>query len=369
MRIAVYTAPLPANKANWGDEDWFAFEILTRLAERYDDEEFLWLTPYPLKEPAFQFDSGASFTVNHKPPRSFSLNLNPGKKLISLLSDQKADVLLSLIPTASPHIPCPNCMVVQHTIPAAAPGRTIRRFSVELEAAEAIVTISQAEKDKLSSQYAIPENRITVIQRGIQEGFHAFEWEEREQIKSDYTDGREYLFYPGEIADQQKIINLLKAFSILKKRLRSNMVLVLAGPLSENFKSFPELLGTYYFRKDVKWIKKITLEDRMRLTGAAYAMICPDTPEDFRPEILEAFKCRVPVLAADNALTREIGEEAIVYFDPLNVETSGNVFCELYKDENNRARQIALGDIQAKKFSWENTIALLWKTLNQALHP
>lgn len=368
MRIAIYTSPLPLDKITWREEDWFAFEVITRLAKKHPDKEFVWITPYSLQKDSFQFDTIPHFPLSEKPPSSFSFTRNHDRKLFTLLKDQKADALLSLQATLSNRIPCPFCLVVQHPVPASAPGRKIRRFSKELESAGSIATISEFEKEKLSSLYAIPMEEITVIQRGIQEDFHPFEWDERELIKSEYTDGHEYFIYPGEMLGKQLTINLLKAFSILKKRLRSNMVLLLAGDINKNFEDFPELLGTYYFRADVKWIKKITLKERMRLIGGAYALICPPSADDFRPEILEAFTCRVPVLASDDALTRETGEEAILYFNPLNIENTGDVFCEIYKDEDIRSRLIAMGEVQAKKYSWDKTITLLWSALDGAMH-
>lgn len=366
MRIAIYSPPFPADKNIWKDEDWFKYEMAKKFSEGHPQHDFLWITPYAEPASAVLPRHVLSFSLSKKDGNAFSSYITMHYKLPALLKKQKADVLLSL-DGSLPVIPLPTCLLIREMPEKISSSGRKNPFLQKVQKSTSLAVVAQDDKEKLVNRYHISPQKITAVKWGIRDGYQPMDWEMREQVKNEFTDGKEYFLYIGEIQEQKNILNLLKAFSILKKRLRSNMILVLAGELHRQYKAFPQLLETYYFKGDVKWVKKMSAQDRVRLIGAAYGLICPFAPTRFRPEMLDAFACRVPVITADNALSRETTEDAALYFDPLNIDHFGNALCEIYKDENLRGRLIALGDIQAAKYSWEKTSDLLWSALKAAI--
>jgi glycosyltransferase involved in cell wall biosynthesis len=371
MRIAVYIDALNADQSTWHGREWFIYETLQHMITTHRECEFTILSDKPFTGSYFQ--TGNVMTVALAPSGTGIL-LSPyrriNRKLCALLQEQRIEVLLSMTSFLPLHTDIPSCLVVGDIPPVAEDRRSrylARHFSRYLAQASSVAVISNYYRQKLISRFHIPDKKISVVYHGVHDNFHPLGWEEREEIKNQYTDGREYFICLSRIHPEKNIINLLKAFSILKKRLHSNMVLVLAGAWEPMYKEFPELLRTYYFRDDVKWLGHVGQPEIAKLVGAAYAMICPSATESFDLSVLEALQCHVPVLAASGTASRETGGDAALYFDPLQADEMGNQLCEIYKNENLRAHLIAAADAQAAKFSWDRTAALLWQSLEQAV--
>jgi glycosyltransferase involved in cell wall biosynthesis len=370
MRIAVYTETLPADQDTWREKEWFAYETLNHLIADHPDQEFIIITDGPQHPPFREAGHVRQIPLNSTAKHSLALHRRLQSKLPGLLKSEHADKLLCLNGLLPARGVVPSCLVVANPHFATKPDATAhaatryrkRHFRGNLEKAAAIATVSPALKKDLMGRYGVPEEKITVINTGVHQAFHPLGWEAREQVKNDYTNGQEYFIHTGVITPN--VIGVMKAFSIFKKRLRSNMMLVLAGARAPGYKTFPELLDTYHFREDVKVTGELGYEALARLTGAAYALICPSPSEGFDTPVLEAMKCQVPVVAT--AAVEETGGEAALYFNPSSVEEMGDKCCEIYKDESLRARMIAFTDVQAQKFSWDHTAELLWSSLRQA---
>lgn len=106
------------------------------------------------------------------------------------------------------------------------------------------------------------------------------EWEEREQIKNTYTEGREYFLFTGNIYPPDQLILLLKAFSHFKKWQLSNMKLVLAGPTNKKTAKLKEKLATYKYKEDVVILENPSPELTNRLFLAAYSPVYIDKSEE-----------------------------------------------------------------------------------------
>ncbi|MEI9807187.1 MAG: glycosyltransferase [Bacteroidota bacterium] len=68
---------------------------------------------------------------------------------------------------------------------------------------------------------------------------------EKEAVKNKYTEGRNILYTQALYTREKNLMNLLKAFSIFKRKQKSNWKLVLAGRLAWKYKSFIESLKSY----------------------------------------------------------------------------------------------------------------------------
>lgn len=371
MRIAVYAGFLNPDKNTWRGRDWFVYETLKRISTSHPEHEFLLL--FDGTDPLQHFDTTGvkQIALGPKPQNVIALRRRVNRKLLALLKQHHADVLLSMAGLLPIRNKIPTCLVVQDlSFTLETPRRMSlrsrylrRHFPQYLQKADTIATVSHFCKKELISRFQLPEEKITVVHKGVHENFRPLNWEEREEVKNEVTDEREYFIYVGTIHSGKNIINLLKAFSILKKKFRSNMMLVLAGALDPGYKKFPELLRTYHFRKDVKCLGPVGQPDLARLVGAAYSLICPSVGEGFGSPLLEALECRIPPLAAEHSAFEEVGEDAAFYFNPSSFEEMGEKLCEIFKDEDLRAALIAKADAQVAKFSWDQTADKLWSSL------
>lgn len=375
MRIAIYTDIIPEEKETWKGKDWFIYEVIYRITAMHRGHEFIIISNESFDGSLFQSDNLKYVSLESSRSSKFSLYRLLNWKLSALLKKEKAEVLLSLNGFLPLKSKIPSCIMVQDTsffsTPAAVSDRKLNYLKNHIQPyllkAGSIATVSTFCKKELVSRFNIPPEKIIIIHKGIRENFHPLSWQEREEVKNDYTDGREYFIYAGNISKDTNIINMLKGFSVLKKRLRSNMVLILAGKEDTGYKEFPELMRSYHFRDDVKRMGTVGLQEMTRLIGAAYALVSPSETGSYSSSVTEALQCKVPVLAATGSVCEELAGDAALYFNPIVPDNIGDKFCEIYKDENLRAMLIANTDRQANQFNWNKTSGLLWDCVMQVV--
>ena len=162
-------------------------------------------------------------------------------------------------------------------------------------------------------------------------------------------------------------MNLLKAFSIFKKKQQSNMKLLLAGRLAWKYDSFLESLKTYKYRSDVVITGYLDEKDLVKVIGSAYALLYPSLWEGFGVPILEAMKCNVPVITSSNSPMQEIAKDAALYIDPSDHNDIADKMMLLYKDEALRKKLIQKGREIIPQYSWDKTADLLWQCVLKAI--
>ncbi|HWR33653.1 MAG TPA: glycosyltransferase family 1 protein, partial [Chitinophagaceae bacterium] len=185
-------------------------------------------------------------------------------------------------------------------------------------------------------------------------------------IKNKYTGGREYFVYAGAIHPRKNLMNLLKAFSVFKKRQQTNMKLVLAGRLAWKYESFTESLKSYKYRDDVIMTGYVQEEELVKIIGAAYGMVYPSLFEGFGVPVPEAMQCNVPVITSVHSSMHEIAGDAALYADADSHTDIADKMMQLYKDEKRRKELIENGRQVVNKYSWDNTAELLWQCIMKA---
>ena len=105
-------------------------------------------------------------------------------------------------------------------------------------------------------------------------------------------------------------------------------------------------------------------EDKLvHLVGSSYALVYPSIFEGFGVPVLEAMKCKVPVLTSEKTSMQEIAHDAGLYFDPNNYNDIADKMMLIYKDEDLRKKLIEKGERIAAKYTWQHTADLLWETM------
>lgn len=207
-----------------------------------------------------------------------------------------------------------------------------------LRRAKAVRVLSQPlEQDIL--QYA-PEiaGKLKVLKPAVSSLYRPLEWEEREDVKREFAGGVEYFVAVGSLHPRNNLMPLLKAFSALKRRLHSNMKLVLAGSPTAGGAEITGSLPTYKYRNDVVLLKDADQETLARVIGGAYALVYTSRFAGVAMPVYAALQCEVPVIALEGTAAREAGREAALYADPERLEDLADKMCLLYKDEDLRSR-------------------------------
>ncbi len=296
-------------------------------------------------------------------------------KIPRILNKFKADVFLSADGFCSLKTQVPQCIVVHDLAFLHYPDfhkkshlaffrKYIPRF---LNKAKSIATVSQFSKNDIINQYQIDEAKIDVVYSASKEIFLPTTDEEKNATKNKYTEGREYFLYTGAIHPRKNLMHLLKAFSIFKKRLQSNMKLVIAGRLAWQYRSFIDSLKTYKYRNDVVLTSYLEDNELVKITGAAYAMVYPSLFEGFGVPPIEAMQCHTPVITSQSSAMQEITKEAALYANATDPVDIAEKMMMLYKDENLRNVLIEKGKTVSATYNWEITADLVWRSVIKAL--
>jgi glycosyltransferase involved in cell wall biosynthesis len=350
---------------------YFTQEVLKVLTKRYPQHQFYFLFDQPYSK-SFIFSANVHPLVVSPPTRHPILwKYWYDIKLPLILRRIKADVFVSLDGFCSLTTSVPQCLIVHdlgflHQPEAYKKShyRFYKRYTPKfLKKARRIATVSQFSKKDIILSYHAEAEKIDVVYNGVKEIFHSTSFEEQSRVKEKYTAGKEFFLYVGAIQPRKNLVNLLKAFSIFKKRQKSEMKLVLTGRLAWKNGEFLQLLKTYKYRKDVLLTNYISEEELVQLMGAAYALVYPSFFEGFGVPVLEGMKCGVPVLTSANTSMQEIGEDAALYFNPADHTDIADKLMLIYKDENLRNRLIEKGKAIAEKYSWQRTADLLWESV------
>jgi glycosyltransferase involved in cell wall biosynthesis len=353
---------------------YFTREVLKVLTRKYPEHQFHFLFDRPFS-PDYIFSSNVTGHVLGPPARHPLLwKYWFDVKLALQLKKIKADVFLSPDGQCSLTTGIPQCLVVHdlgflryregyHKSHLAYYKQYTPKF---IRKAETVATVSQFSKDDLVATYNTPPAKISVVYNGVKESFRPTTFAEQMAAKEKCTGGGEYFLYAGAIQPRKNMINLLKAFSVFKRRMQSSLKLVLAGRLAWKNDEFLSLLKTYKYKDDVLLTGYLPEEELAQLMAAAYAFVYPSFFEGFGVPVAEAMKCGVPVLTSKDSAMQEIAQEAALYFDPASVDDIAYKLMFIYKQEDERRELIRKGNELAAHYTWQRTADLLWESLLHA---
>lgn len=373
MRIAVNTRFLLKDYLE--GYGYFLHETFRRITEKYPEHEFIFLFDRP-------FDTRFVFQKNVTPVVAGPAARHPllwkfwyDVKVPSLLKKYKADVFVSCDGFCSLTTSLPQCLIVHdlaflHYPEAVKKSHLLfyKKYTPKfLNKAKSVVTVSDFSKNDIILHYGMISKQVDVVYSAAKEIFHPLTDAEKQEVKNKYTDGKEYFVYTGSIHPRKNLVNLLKAFSVFKKRQQSGMKLVLAGRLAWKYEIFINNLKSYKYRDDVVVTGYLPEAELVGITGAAYAMVYTSLFEGFGVPVLEAMKCQVPVITSAGSAMQEMSKDAALYADANSYTDIADKMMLLYKDENLRNELIGKSKTITGEYSWERTAALLWKAIQKAV--
>jgi len=354
---------------------YFTQEVFNILARQYPEHRFYFLFDRPYNKDLIVSNNihplGVPFPTRHPILWKYWYDI----KLPLILRKIKADVFVSTDGFCSLNSKVPQCLVV-HDLgflhqPAAYKKSHLwfyRFFTPKfLRKAKTLATVSEFSKTDIVDSYHIKPEKIRVVYSAAKEIFRPLPFEEQWAIKEKHAGGKEYFLYAGAIQPRKNIINLLKAFSVFKKRQKSEMKLILVGRIAWKNTAILQSLKTYKYRQDVILTGYLEETELVKLMSACYAFIYPSVFEGFGVPVIEAMKCQTPVLTSANSSMQEIAEDAALYFNPADYQDIADKLMLIYKDENKRAQLVEKGKHVADRYSWDRTANLLWHSILDAV--
>lgn len=218
-----------------------------------------------------------------------------------------------------------------------------------------IIAVSEhTKRDLLRLLHADPE-KIAVIHEGVNPLFH--EITDRTLVNNFLMKLgllKPYLLYTGVWRSHKNLVNLIRAFSILKKKYHFDGWLVITGKEDPWYPEVKQTVQEEQVGGEVRFTGLIPDEDLVLLYNGAILYVLPSFYEGFGLPALEAFACGIPLCAARSSSLPEVcGEENAVFFNPYDPADIAQKIASVYNDPVKKDELVRRGRARLKDFSWE----------------
>lgn len=211
--------------------------------------------------------------------------------------------------------------------------------------ADKIIAVSEnTKKDILDIYPDIDEDKITVVYHG------------RNVLpppKPVYTISDTYLLYVGGRGYAYKnFFIVLKAMKIIIEKYKDlKLICVGGGAFSEREKELIQELNLDGYIHQMQ----ATDEELAYLYSNALCLVYPSYYEGFGFPILEAFSCNCPIVLSNATSLPEIAGNAVLYFEPFDMEEMIEHIFSLLEHPSKREDLIEKGKARLELFSWNKT--------------
>ncbi|HMH22587.1 MAG TPA: glycosyltransferase [Puia sp.] len=304
----------------------------------------------------------------------------------------RPDLLMTTGGLVAPDVGVPQCVWMPGKADPAAwvqkkSYRKIYRKRLVGNLREAGTIFSFSEEDKLFLEESLKKGRpagggsdgkrivagnvgkkIVVVEGGADARYAPLPLEEKETVKKEYAQGKEYFLTIAENARPGELVSLLKAFSGFKKRQQSNMQLVLIRMGAGRGIVFPDgRLDTYRYRQDVHVYDNFPEQEMPGLVAASYAFVAPFRGEGLGLPVLNAWKAGVPVITTVTGFPPGSAGDRVLYAQPDDPASLAGQLMLLYKDEGMRSALIGKALSQALPVGWEQAAIKVWNGIEAAV--
>jgi phosphatidylinositol alpha-mannosyltransferase len=172
-----------------------------------------------------------------------------------------------------------------------------------------------------------------------------------------WMDGPQNLLFVGRHEPRKGLLELLKAYRILRKTgCECRLLVVGTGPLGREARRYVATRGL----KGVEFLGRVSDEEKAQLFRTAAVYVSPATGgESFGIVLLEAMAAGTPIVASDihgyKGVVRR-GREALLV-PPRQPKQIAAAIARLLREPDLRAEMSGAGVARAQEFSWERVTA------------
>lgn len=199
-----------------------------------------------------------------------------------------------------------------------------KRLQLVEKEIDMVIAVSHTTKKDLMEVSSIPDEKIAVIYEGPTSDFKGVSGGKIKQFKKKYNLPDDFVLAIGGVGERR---NLRKI-----KEAAKDYHLVITG-------------------QTIPWLD---VNELGLLYSSAKVLLYASLYEGFGLPILDAFCAGLPVITSNISSMPEVGGDAVVYADPLNVWDIRRKLEKVMEDADLRKDLIKKGLKRVKRFSWEN---------------
>jgi glycosyltransferase involved in cell wall biosynthesis len=235
-----------------------------------------------------------------------------------------------------------------------------------LQAADAVVAVSECTKRDAVQTYGLDEAKIRVIYEGVNPRFRRSPPDVISAVRRKYDLPARFILSVGTIEPRKNLTSLLEAYRALRDG-GSEFKLVIVGKKGWLYEGFFRKLYELGLEQEVIFPGFVPDEDLPAVYSAAGLFVFPSLYEGFGLPVLEALACGVPVISSNTSSLPEVTGEAALLVDPKSVEALTRAMRDVLDNKELRDELRAKGPRQAAKFTWEATARSTWGVYRDVL--
>ncbi|HUC19537.1 MAG TPA: glycosyltransferase family 1 protein [Acetobacteraceae bacterium] len=231
-----------------------------------------------------------------------------------------------------------------------------------LRRADAVITVSDAEKTHILGRHPAANGRIHAVHLGAPQGCPAGDGP---SVPENTLANRPFVLWVGTLIARKNPQGVIDAVARVNQDTPLDLIVAGAsqpGLLKGGLSLPPELQGRVHFHGQINDIAELR-----RLYESATALVFPSFYESFGLPPLEAMRFGCPVIASDIPALREICGDAALYADPHQPADIARRIRRLLNDPALRAELSERGSRRAVLFSWERCARETFTILSRVL--
>lgn len=221
---------------------------------------------------------------------------------------------------------------------------------------DAILTVSEYSKQDICKEFNYPENRVFVTYLAAEDFYMPLDKDYCYQSLNDrYGIPSDFILYVGGFSPRKNITTLLKSFSLLKKKYKKPLKLVIAGFKGKSYPIYKSLSEKLNIDSDVIFPGFIDMDYMKFLYNAAKVFVYPSLYEGFGLPPIEAMSCGTPVISSNVTSMPEILGDSAILIDPKDSNAMCNAILNVLEDNKLKNSLIMSGLKLSSQYNWKKT--------------
>lgn len=373
MNIAVNTRLLLPGKLEGLGR--FTFETLKRITQEHKEHRFIFIFDRKYSDEFIFSDNIIPVIANPQARHPVLWYLFFDWGIPPVMKKHKADLFFSpdgwlSLRTSVPSLPVIHDLNFFHNPQWIewAPMRYYNYFFPRfIRKASGIATVSEFSKKDICEKFSIEPEKIDVVYNGSSEGFAPLDAETRQNVRNKYTTGKEFFLFVGLVHPRKNLTRIIEAYTLFKKSTESDVKLLIAGATKYMTKDVKQAFDKSKYNHDILFAGRLPDSELKKVTASALAQVYTSLFEGFGIPILEAMNCDTPVITSNVTSMPEVGGDAVLYADPLSVESISEAMIKLFSDDKLRMKLIENSRKQRELFSWDKTANKVWNSIEKII--
>jgi glycosyltransferase involved in cell wall biosynthesis len=223
---------------------------------------------------------------------------------------------------------------------------------------DVIIVDSNYAKNEVMENYNFPEFKVKTIYLGGGEVYQPINKESVQiSVLSKYKITQPYILDISRLQPHKNVGVLIRAYILMREGHGdiSEKLVIVGGQAYKNRVEY-ELAEKSNFSNDIIFVDFVDFEDLNTIYSASELFVFPSLNEGFGLPVLEAMASGVPVITSNVTSMPEIGGDAVVTIDPLNIDELAESMHKVLKVRSLQEKMIKLGLIRASLFTWDKTV-------------